>query len=168
MCLSSVCRGGPNRRIHLSTDEIIDLCDESTPVLTVAKIFKTLDLVITVDTMLAHLAGAMARPVWTLLPYECDWRWMMEREDSPWYPTMRLFRQPRPGDWHPVIQRVQQALENLAPPCPRGHLIGVRWHLPNVGLGDCRNGKEECRTGTDLRFHPDSPTGPRNDLLTGG
>jgi hypothetical protein len=75
---------------------------------------KTLDLVITVDTMMAHLAGAMGRPVWTLLPFQCDWRWMMAREDSPWYPTMRLFRQPRAGDWQSVIERVQCALRALA------------------------------------------------------
>jgi hypothetical protein len=91
-------------------EQITELCDESTPVLSVAQMFRTLDLVISVDTMLAHLAGAMACPVWTLLPYECDWRWMTHREDSPWYPTMRLFRQPSPGDWHSVIQRVERRL----------------------------------------------------------
>ncbi len=81
--------------------------------LAAAKTLKTLDLFISVDTMMAHLAGAMGRPVWTLLPYECDWRWMVGREDSPWYPTMRLFRQPRPGDWDSVVQRVQKELEAL-------------------------------------------------------
>lgn len=81
-----------------------------------AQKLKALDLVITVDTMLAHLAGAMGRPVWTLLPFQCDWRWMMARDDSPWYPAMRLFRQPRPGDWQSVIERVQCALQELAAP----------------------------------------------------
>ena len=61
-----------------------------------------MDLLITVDTMAAHLAGALGRPVWTLLPFEADWRWMVGRSDSPWYPTMRLFRQPTPGDWASV------------------------------------------------------------------
>jgi ADP-heptose:LPS heptosyltransferase len=65
-----------------------------------------MDLLITVDTMAAHLAGALARPVWVLLPAEADWRWMVERDDTPWYPTMRLFRQSSPGDWAPVIARV--------------------------------------------------------------
>jgi hypothetical protein len=81
-----------------------------------AQKLKTLDLVITVDTMMAHLAGAMGRPVWTLLPFQCDWRWMMARDDSPWYPAMRLFRQPRPGDWQSVIECVQCALQELASP----------------------------------------------------
>ncbi|HEY0681366.1 MAG TPA: hypothetical protein VGD45_03455 [Steroidobacter sp.] len=69
-----------------------------------------LDLIITVDTMTAHLAGALGLPVWLLLPYEADWRWMLGREDSPWYPTMRLFRQPRPGDWSTVLERVRSEL----------------------------------------------------------
>src|SRR3546814_3307399 len=62
--------------------------------------------------ILAHLAGALARPVWTLLPFAADWRWQTLRTDSPWYPTMRLFRQARPGDWTEVFQRVRAALRD--------------------------------------------------------
>lgn len=69
-----------------------------------------LDLIITVDTMVAHLAGALGLPVWLLLPYVADWRWMHGRHDSPWYPTMRLFRQPRDGDWSTVIEHVRSEL----------------------------------------------------------
>jgi ADP-heptose:LPS heptosyltransferase len=70
-----------------------------------------LDLVISVDTMTAHLAGALGVPVWTLLSADCDWRWMKDRADSPWYPTMRLFRQRRPGGWSEVVAEVREALE---------------------------------------------------------
>src|SRR5262249_22169711 len=62
-----------------------------------------LDLVITVDTSVAHLAGALGKPVWVLLPWVTDWRWMLERSDNPWYPTMRLFRQKRGESWDAVI-----------------------------------------------------------------
>lgn len=71
-----------------------------------AAIIAQLDLVITVDTSVAHLAGALGKPVWLLLPYVADWRWLESREDSPWYPTMKLFRQARLGDWEEVINRV--------------------------------------------------------------
>lgn len=75
-----------------------------------AALIANLDLVITVDTSVAHLAGALAKPVWILLPFAPDWRWMLTREDSPWYPTARLFRQSRAGDWDEVIARVAAAL----------------------------------------------------------
>ena len=68
------------------------------------------DLVITVDTMMAHLSGALGRPVWNLLAFAPDSRWMLERSDTPWYPTMQLFRQPAPGDWAGVFQEVRRAL----------------------------------------------------------
>jgi hypothetical protein len=69
-----------------------------------------IDLLITVDTMLAHLAGALGIPVWVLLPWEADWRWMLDRSDSPWYPTMWLFRQSAPGDWRSAVRQVAAAL----------------------------------------------------------
>ena len=75
-----------------------------------AECVKQLDLIITVDTSVAHLAGALAKPVWVLLPYVPDWRWMLNSESSPWYPTMRLFRQHEIGNWLPVISEVEQAL----------------------------------------------------------
>lgn len=72
-----------------------------------------LDLLITVDTAAAHLAGGMGVPVWLMLPYACDWRWLSGRKDSPWYPSLRIFRQERPGDWPGVVHRIGEALEWL-------------------------------------------------------
>jgi ADP-heptose:LPS heptosyltransferase len=71
-----------------------------------AALIMGLDLVISVDTMVAHLAGALGRPVWLLNRFDTDWRWMRDRDDSPWYPTMRIIRQPAPGAWEPVITKV--------------------------------------------------------------
>lgn len=78
-----------------------------------AGLLRSLDLLISVDTMPAHLAGALGVPVWLLLHADPDWRWMRAREDSPWYPTMRLFRQKRPGDWRPVLCQVAAELRSL-------------------------------------------------------
>ncbi len=78
-----------------------------------AAVVRDLDLVVSVDTALVHLAGALGRPVWTLLPHAPDWRWMLVRDDSPWYPTMRLFRQPSPGDWEGAFAAVVTALHEM-------------------------------------------------------
>ena len=75
-----------------------------------AAVIALLDLVITIDTSIAHVAGALGKPMWVLLPFSADWRWLRDRSDSPWYPTARLFRQPAPGDWPSVVRRVAEAL----------------------------------------------------------
>ena len=80
-----------------------------------AAVIENLDLVISVDTAAAHLAGALGKPVWLLLPYVPEWRWMLERDDSPWYPTMRLFRQHSAGDWTGVVERVSTTLQSWQP-----------------------------------------------------
>ncbi|HEY2970221.1 MAG TPA: DUF5672 family protein [Casimicrobiaceae bacterium] len=79
-----------------------------------AALIAELDLVITVDTSIAHLAGALARPGWVLLPFAPDWRWQLGRDDSPWYPTLRLFRQPQAHDWTAVVERVMAHLRDFA------------------------------------------------------
>jgi hypothetical protein len=76
-----------------------------------AALISELDLVITADTAVAHLAGALGRPVWTLVSFAPDWRWGVDGEETPWYPTMRLFRQTALGDWPTVIERVAAELE---------------------------------------------------------
>ena len=84
-----------------------------------AGLIENLDLVISVDTSVAHLAGALGKPVWVLVPFSPDWRWMLERRDSPWYPSATLFRQPAWGDWEAVIGEVSQRLRALAGGAPR-------------------------------------------------
>ena len=69
-----------------------------------------MDLVISIDTAVAHLAGALAKPVWLMLAHNPDWRWLLDRDDSPWYPTARLFRQPTHGDWIGVVRAVTESL----------------------------------------------------------
>ena len=94
-------------------DRFKRVIDSRSDALTTARIMRGLDLVISIDSMPAHLAGALGLPTWTLLSTEADWRWMEDREDSPWYPTMRLFRQSRPGEWEPVLERVAVELARL-------------------------------------------------------
>jgi hypothetical protein len=91
---------------------IIDWTNELRDFTDTAALIDSLDLVISVDTAVAHLAGALGKPVWLLLPFVPDWRWLLNRTDSPWYPTIRLFRQPTPGDWNSPIEQIAQALQS--------------------------------------------------------
>jgi tetratricopeptide (TPR) repeat protein/enamine deaminase RidA (YjgF/YER057c/UK114 family) len=94
-------------RVLDPTDHLRDFADT-------AALVEALDLVITVDTSVAHVAGALGRPVWLLNRYDPDWRWLLGREDCPWYPTLRQFRQPTPGAWDEVVARVADALARMA------------------------------------------------------
>lgn len=98
-------------RLHLE-----EYPESSRSITDAAALILNLDLLITVDTMVAHLAGAIGRPVWVLLPYAPDWRWNHGENTSPWYPTMRLFRQPRPGDWQSAIDQILLALQRVSEP----------------------------------------------------
>jgi tetratricopeptide (TPR) repeat protein len=93
---------------------LTDLALELTDFAQTAGAIANLDLVISVDTAVAHLAGAMGKRVWIMLPFVPDWRWLLEREDSPWYPTARLFRQKTRGDWGPVVGEIAEGLAMLA------------------------------------------------------
>jgi len=97
---------------------LTDLSPQLDDMAITATLISQLDLVITVDTAIAHLAGALGKPVWILLPFAPDWRWLLHRTDSPWYPTARLFRQPRRRDWATVCHQVSAALTALAAPSP--------------------------------------------------
>jgi hypothetical protein len=77
---------------------------------------ENLDLIISVDTSVVHLAGALGKPIWTMIPFLPDWRWLLEREDTPWYPTMRLFRQNKANDWSDVVDRLLESLRRFERP----------------------------------------------------
>lgn len=98
------------QRDLLAQAGVLDLTESLGDFADTAAAIQQLDLVITVDTSVAHLAGALGKPVWVLLPFTPDWRWLLERGDSPWYPSARVFRQPKRGDWASVIQQVRIAL----------------------------------------------------------
>ncbi|WP_040850486.1 glycosyltransferase family 9 protein, partial [Nitrospirillum viridazoti] len=92
---------------------LLDLAPEVRDWADTAAIMTLLDLVITPDTGPAHVAGALGRPVWTMVITDADWRWMDQRADTPWYPSMRLFRQATLGDWAPVVAAMSAALTDL-------------------------------------------------------
>ncbi|MHC4629339.1 MAG: tetratricopeptide repeat protein, partial [Planctomycetota bacterium] len=107
-------KGPPAAQVDQLPERFIvsNLADRFEDLTETAAVVENLDLVISVDTSVAHLAGAMGKPVWVLLKSDADWRWLLDRQDSPWYPTMRLFRQSRPGDWDEVFSRVARELRN--------------------------------------------------------
>ena len=92
---------------------LADVAQHLTDFVETAAAIANLDLVITVDTAVAHLAGALGVPVWVMLPFAPDWRWIVGRDDSPWYPTMRLYRQKKAGDWNDVVARIALALKSF-------------------------------------------------------
>jgi hypothetical protein len=102
-----------DERAHLAERGILDVAEALDDFAATGALCDLLDLIITVDTSIAHLAGALARPVWILLCRIPDWRWFVDRTDSPWYPTARLYRQATAGDWAPVITAVQNDLASV-------------------------------------------------------
>jgi Flp pilus assembly protein TadD len=117
VCLIALQRGPGLEQIEQQTGglRVVDLPgrseDPAEGWLDSAALIQALDLVISVDTAVAHLAGALAAPAWVVLPFVPDWRWLINREDSPWYPTLRLFRQRKQGDWPQVFQHMAAALQ---------------------------------------------------------
>ncbi len=107
--------GPPAKQIEASPFPIVDFSSRLGDFADTAALIEALDLVITVDTAVAHVAGALGLPVWLLSRFDACWRWMRDRDDSPWYPSMRLFRQTVPGDWAGVVRRVAEALAGFRP-----------------------------------------------------
>jgi tetratricopeptide (TPR) repeat protein len=112
---------GTGQLVGLPSSMVVETLGEHTfdagpdALIDTAAVMESLDLIITCDTSIAHLAGALGRPAWIALKYVPDWRWMLDRDDSPWYPTLRLFRQSRIGDWHGVFDRMYDALAAVTP-----------------------------------------------------
>ncbi len=117
----SLQKGEPAQQLQASHHAIDDWMDDCTDFLDTATLIHNLDLVISVDTAVAHLAGALGKPVWLLNRFESEWRWMHHRSDSPWYPSLRQFRQTEAGNWAPVIASVRAALRVLAADGPHGN-----------------------------------------------
>ncbi len=105
----------PEDKAQLAASRIIDLTSDITDFTETAALASCLDLVISVDTSVAHLTAALGRPTWILLPYLPDYRWLLDRDDSPWYPTARLFRQSERRDWAEVVETVRRALDGFRP-----------------------------------------------------
>jgi ADP-heptose:LPS heptosyltransferase len=103
-----------DRELLADQPQVVHLGDQLDTFADTAAIISLLDVVVSVDTVIAHLAGALGARTWVLLPYVPEWRWLMGRENSPWYPTMRLFRQPRLNDWPGAVTAVKDALSELS------------------------------------------------------
>src|SRR5262249_52983864 len=135
-------------------------------------VISQLDLVVTVDTAVAHLAGALGKPVWILLPLVGDFRWLTKRDDSPWYPTARLFRQQHRGDWDDVVARIRDALsEGMAAPVaasavpkrPNAESSPMprdTYTPPNIPRIAGLSAVTETRIGILQYFPDDQPMGP--------
>ena len=106
-------RGSERMQLKGLNSPVHDIAIHSPTIIDTAADLTNMALVISVDTFAAHLAAALKRPVWLLLPFAADWRWLLSRRDSPWYPTMRLFRQSAPGEWEPVISEVVDELTRV-------------------------------------------------------
>jgi hypothetical protein len=112
--LVSLQKGFGSEQIATVDFPVLDLSDRldevAGPFMDTAAVIRNVDLVVTANTAIAHLAGALGVPVWMALEFSPDWRWLRHRDDSPWYPTMRLFRQTRFGQWSDVFERMAQAV----------------------------------------------------------
>ena len=110
VCLQNEVRAGDQAWLRARSD-VLHFGSELGSFSDTAALIQAMDLVVTVDTSVAHLAGALGKPTFVLLPYKPDWRWLLKRSDSPWYPSMRLFRQAKRGDWHDALAGLRLALQ---------------------------------------------------------
>ncbi|MGL5058469.1 MAG: tetratricopeptide repeat protein [Microcoleus sp.] len=149
----------------LNQHQIPDLSEHLNDFADTAAVISQLDLVICVDTSIAHLAGALGKPVWILLSFVPDWRWMLQRKDSPWYPTARLFRQQTTGDWEGAFDRVKLALQNLI---SNSQKTGTAAHPSATKHPGAGTGTPPLQTLAGTTANPGAGTGtPPLQTLTG-
>jgi tetratricopeptide (TPR) repeat protein len=153
-------RAADLKKLKKGSSAITDLAPDLNDFCDTAGAITALDLVITVDTSVAHLAGALGRPVWLLLPWVADWRWLLNREDCPWYPTMRLFRQEKGEAWPAVIARVAKELKAVA----KGDAVPL---MPFKADGDRRAAQAAAIIATEVA-QIRSPAGPAGPHMTAG
>ncbi len=121
------------KKVYNLKDSLYDLAETAAAI-------SQLDLVISADTAVAHLAGALGKPVWVLLPFHADWRWLENRSDTPWYPSMRLFRQSQPGRWEEVLERLVGELQALVSEHRHSQQEAAGGEVPvSPGVGDAKN-----------------------------
>jgi len=151
----SLQKPSPQRRPDLPPIEgIVDLAPALADMAQAAAAIEHLDLVVTVDTAVAHLAGGLGKPVWLLCRHEAEWRWQLGREDSPWYPTMRIFRESTPGTWPDVIRRVKSGIQRLLETAPDPSRAGTAARtLYEQGRAD----QAERKLRVALAEHPLNP-----------
>lgn len=143
----SLQKGAPAGQAAAPPDgmRLIDATAELQTFADTAALIDNLDLVITVDTSVAHLAGAMGKPVWVLIPHVPDWRWLLDRPDSPWYPSMRLFRQPRARDWASVFGELAVQLRSVAASKHVPQRYYEQSHdMPVIAIGRRHNHAQQC------------------------
>ena len=137
--------GNPSKRADVASKaRLIDWMDDITDFADTAALIENLDLVIAVDTSVAHLAAAMGKPVWLLNRFAGCWRWLRNRDDSPWYPTVRLFNQRQKGDWDEVLTQIATALQQ--------QLVLDNGLLHATGNGHLQVGKEPASIQLDLNM----------------
>jgi hypothetical protein len=134
----SLQKGAAAGELAVAVSRLEDFSHELRDFSDTAAFIANLDLVISVDTAVAHLAGALAKPVWLLNRYDTCWRWLLARDDSPWYSTLRQFRQPRAGEWQPVIGKVALALARVVADPAAGFKAGGEQPVERVLSGPVR------------------------------
>ncbi len=143
-----------DRPVLESMSRVARLGEQMSDFAETAALMENLDLVITVDSAVAHLAGALGKPVWIMLRYFGEWRWLLDRTDSPWYPSARLFRQKTPGDWAGVVADIARELEKIVVCVEYAPIL----HYPHFVFAATRKGRHGLTLSKGAAFLDSRPT----------